>query len=119
MSEGRTVTSNIPERRRGQRVAVGASSWLALPTSWSVELIDVGMAGLSFLSTHALQVGRTVYVTARLDGEAFNSPVQVCWCKLRKSAARPPRYEVGATLQQMDETSRRTLWRFLRITVSE
>ena len=113
------MTMSVPERRRGQRVAVGTSSWLALPTSWSVELIDVGMAGLSFSSSHALNVGRTVYVTARLDGEAFNSPVQVCWCKLRKSEAVKQRYEIGATLQQMDETSRRTLWRFLRITVSE
>ena len=57
------MTLSVPERRRGQRVAVGTSSWLALPTSWSVELIDVGIAGLSFSSSHALNVGRTVYVT--------------------------------------------------------
>ncbi len=113
------MTPSIPERRRVQRVAVGASSWLAMPTSWSVELIDVGMAGLSFSSSHALEVGRTVFVTATLDGAAFNSPIQVCWCKLRKADGRPPRYEVGATLQQMEESSRRTLWRFLRITTSE
>ena len=119
MSEFPTSTSSVPERRRGPRIAVGTSSWLALPTSWSVELIDVGLAGLSFSSSHALDVGRTVYVTATLDGETLNCPVQVCWCKLRTSDARQQRYEIGATLQQMDETSRRTLWRFLRITVSE
>jgi len=113
------MTLGVPERRRVQRVTVGASSWLALPTSWSVELIDVGMAGLSFLSSHGLEVGRTVFVTATLDGEAFNSPIQVCWCKLRKSDGRQPRYEIGATLQQMEEGSRRTLWRFLRITPTE
>ncbi len=114
------MTSSIPERRRVQRVAVHTSSWLALPTSWSVELIDVGIAGLSFSSSHALEVGRTVFVTATLDGEAFNSPIQVCWCKPRKgSDARQPRYEIGATLQQMEESSRRTLWRFLRMTPSE
>jgi hypothetical protein len=113
------MTSSVPERRRVQRVTVGTSSWLALPTSWSVELIDVGMAGLSFLSSHALEVGRTVFVTATLDGEAFNSPIQVCWCKLRKSDGRQPRYEIGGTLQQMEEGSRKTLWRFLRITPTE
>jgi hypothetical protein len=113
------MTSSVPERRRVQRVAVGTNSWLALPTSWSVELIDVGLAGLSFLSSHALVVGRTVFVTATLDGEAFNTPIQVCWCKLRKGDGRQPRYEIGATLQQMDESARRTLSRFLRITPSE
>jgi hypothetical protein len=113
------MNSSVPERRRVQRVTVGASSWLALPTSWSVELIDVGMAGLSFTSSHALEVGRTIFVTATLGGEAFNSPVHVCWCKLRKRDAQQPRYEVGGTLQQMEESSRRTLWRFLRMTPSE
>jgi hypothetical protein len=113
------MTPGVPERRRVQRVTIGTSSWLALPTSWSVELIDVGMAGLSFLSSHSLEVGRTVFVTATLDGEAFNSPIQVCWCKLRKGDGRKPRFEIGATLQQMEESSRRALWRFLRITPTE
>lgn len=114
------MTASLPERRRVQRVAVSANSWLALPTSWSVELIDIGMAGLSFSSSHPLEVGRTVHVTATLDGQAFNSPIQVCWCKLRKAeSGRRGRYEIGATLQHMEDGNRRTLWRFLRITPSE
>ena len=114
------MMSSVPERRRVQRVSVGTSSWLALPTSWSVGLIDIGIAGLSFSSTHPLEAGRTVYVSATLDGEAFNGPIQVCWCKLRNSdSVRQQRYEIGGTFQQVEENSRRTLWRFLRLTASE
>ena len=114
------MTASLPERRRVQRVAVTANSWLALPTSWSVELIDIGMAGLSFSSVHPLEVGRTVYVTATLGREAFNSSIQVCWCRQRKAENnRQSRFEVGATLQHLEDNNRRTLWRFLRITPSE
>jgi len=113
------MTSGVPERRRSQRVTVGASSWLALPTSWSVGLLDIGMAGLSFASSHPLDIGRTVFVSARLDGEAFNGPIQVCWCRLKPGEpGRPQRYEVGGTFQQVEENSRRTLWRFLRMTTA-
>jgi hypothetical protein len=79
--------------------------------------MDIGIAGLSFSSSHPLDVGRTVYVSARLDGEVFNGPIQVCWCKLRNAeSGRQQRYEIGGTFQQVEENNRRTLWRFLRLT---
>ena len=113
------MSSSVPERRRVQRVTVGTSSWLALPTSWSVGLLDIGTAGLSFSSSHPLDVGRTVFVSARLDGEAFNGPIQVCWCKLKNDeSGRQQRYEIGGTFQQVEDTSRRTLWRFLPMTTA-
>jgi hypothetical protein len=109
-----------PERRRAERVAVETPSWLSLPTSWSVQLIDVGMGGVSFSSPHPIEEGRTVYMTATLDGAAFSSPIRICWCKLRNgTSARRRRYETGGTFLQLEEESRKTLWRFLRMSASE
>jgi hypothetical protein len=114
------MTSSVPDRRRSLRVNVDTSSWLALPTTWSVQLIDVGLGGLSFSSAHSLDVGRTVYITANFGGEAFNSAVKVCWCKPRTGGnARRRPFEVGATFLQPEEGSRRALWRFLRISTAD
>jgi hypothetical protein len=108
----------VPERRRAERVAVEKPSWLSLPTSWSVQLIDIGMGGVAFSSPHPIEEGRTVYMTATLDGAAFSSPIRICWCKARHTNRRRG-YETGGTFLEIEEDSRKTLWRFLRMSASE
>jgi hypothetical protein len=109
-----------PERRRAQRVTVRNPSWLSVPASWPVQLIDVAMGGLSFFSPHRVDVGRVVSLRATLSGLPFNAQVRICWSKPRQAAnAIRPRYEVGATFLQMDDSSRRSLERFLGLSTTD
>jgi hypothetical protein len=103
-----------PDRRRAQRVSVHSRSWLSVPTAWSVQLIDVGMGGLSFSSPNVIEAGRSVFVRANLGGEPFQGQVRVCWSKSRAMGAGRQRYEIGATFFPLEDSSRRTLERFLR-----
>jgi hypothetical protein len=118
--ETQAMTLSIPERRRSQRVAVGERSWLAVPSTWPVQLVDVGLGGLAFSSPYLLDVGRTFGVRATLGREAFNGQLRVCWHRPRAAAtALRPQFEIGAVFLPLDDSSRRALESFLKLSPAE
>ena len=114
------MTYSVPERRRSQRAAVGTRSWLAVPSTWPVQLLDLSMGGLAFSSPYGLEIGRTASVRATLGRDAFNGQIRICWSRPRgtASAVRPP-FEVGAVFLPLDESSRRALESFLKLSPPE
>lgn len=115
------MNHSVPERRRSQRAAtVGPRSWLAVPSTWPVQLLDLSMGGLSFSSPYGLEIGRTAAVRATLGREAFNGQIRVCWSRQRgtTSSIRPP-YEIGAVFMPLDDNSRRALESFLKLSPPE
>jgi hypothetical protein len=114
------MTFNVPERRRSQRISVGPRSWLSVPSSWPVHLLDLSMGGLSFSSQYRLDVGRTASVQATLGREAFHGRIRVCWSRPRGAGhgGRPP-FEIGAVFLPLDETSRQALESFLKLSPAE
>jgi hypothetical protein len=105
-----------PERRRAPRAAVTSPSWLSLPSTWSVRLMDVGLGGLAFSSPFVLAPGRSAALRATLGHEPFNSQIRVCWSRpsgLSYVGGSP--YEMGAAFLPLDEGSRRALESFLKL----
>jgi len=113
------MTLSVPERRRSQRATVG-QSWLAVPSTWPVQLVDVSLGGLALSSPYGLEIGRTVSVRATLGRDAFNGQIRVCWSRPRGTAsAVRPQFEIGAVFLPLDESSRRALESFLKVSAPE
>jgi hypothetical protein len=117
---GVEMSVGIPERRRSQRTALTTASWLTAPTAWPVKLVDLSLGGLAFSSPYGLEVGRTVAVRATLGRDAFSGQIRVCWSRPRGGAgALRPEFEVGAVFLPLDESSRRALESFLKLSPPE
>jgi hypothetical protein len=114
------MNHSVPERRRSQRATVGPRSWLAVPSTWPVQLLDLSLGGLAFSSPYGLEIGRTASVRATLGRDAFNGQIRVCWSRPRgaSSSIRPP-FEIGAVFLPLDESSRRALELFLKLSTPE
>lgn len=103
------------ERRRSPRGAVDQLSWLAMPSTWRVQLIDVSFGGVAFTSPYPLDVGRTASMRATLGREAFNVQIRVSWSRRRASSGGVPAdYEIGASFLSIEESSQRGLSAFLK-----
>lgn len=113
------MTHSVPERRRSQRAEVGPRSWLAVPSTWPVQLLDLSLGGLAFSSPYSLEIGRTASVRATLGRDAFNGQIRVCWSRPRgtHSPTRLP-FEIGAVFLPLEEGSRQALETFLRLSRS-
>lgn len=111
------MSVGTPERRRSPRVEV-PSAWLMADATWSVELLDVSMGGLSFVSPYPLQVGHTASLRTALGRQAFNGGIRVCWTRPASQGAMP-RFAVGAAFLPLDEGSRQVLEAFLKLSRPE
>ena len=110
----------LPERRRSQRATLARSSWLTVPATWPVQLVDVSLGGLAFSSPYGIEIGRTVAVRATLGRDAFSGQIRVCWSRPRGAAsAIRPQFEIGAVFLPLDESSRRALESFLKVSPPE
>jgi PilZ domain len=113
------MTHSIPERRRSQRATIGSRSWLAVPATWSVQLLDLSMGGLAFASPYQLEIGRTASLRATLGRDAFNGQIRVCWSRPRSTTGSiPTPFEIGAVFLPLEEGSRHALETFLRLSRS-
>jgi hypothetical protein len=94
------------------------SAWLMAAATWPVELLDVSMGGLSFLSPYALEIGHTASIRTALGREAFSGGIRVCWTR-PPTAGSKPQFTVGAAFLPLDESSRRVLEAFLKLSPPE
>jgi hypothetical protein len=111
---------SLPERRRSLRATVDSASWLAVPSTWPVQLLDLSLGGLAFSSPYELEVGRTASVRATLGREPFSGQIRVCWSRPRGavSSVRTP-FEIGAVFLSLEEGSRRALESFLKLSPAQ
>jgi PilZ domain len=110
---------SLPERRRSLRASVSGLSWLAMPATWPIQLQELSLGGLAFTSPYPMEVGRTASVRATLGGEALSCPIRVCWTRPRRSLPGRSQYEVGAVFLPLDDSSRRALEMFLKLSPAE
>ena len=106
----------MQDRRRAQRASLGSPSWLSLPSTWSVRLLDMSLGGLAFSSPFLLTPGRVAVLRATLGQEPFNGQIRICWSRpsgLSYVGGSP--YEIGAAFMPLDEGSRRALETFLKL----
>ena len=107
---------SLPERRRSPRAVIPSESWLSLPSSWSVRLLDVSLDGVAFSSPFDVAHGRIIRFRAPLGQHPFNAQVRVCWSQRRRVvSAVDAAYEIGAAFMPLDEGDRHALEAFLRL----
>ena len=111
------------ERRRSPRASTARSlSWLSVPSTWPVQLVDLSISGMAFTSPYGMDIGRTAMVRATLGNEPFTGQIRVCWSRPRAAhAASSPRqpFEIGAVFLPLEDTSRRALESFLKLSPHE
>ena len=91
-----------------------------MPSMWPVQLLDLSLGGVSFVSPYALDVGRTASVRATFGRDAFSGQIRVCWTRSRGGGASPRQdFEVGAVFLPLADESRRALQGFLKVPRSE
>jgi hypothetical protein len=113
------MSTFAPERRRTRREAIAAESWLSLPSTWPVRLLDLSLGGLAFSSPFNLDPGRTAALRTTLGREAFSGQIRVCWSHRRESAhAGESPYDIGAAFLPLEMGSRRALELFLKVSRS-
>jgi PilZ domain len=113
------MTYTAPERRHSLRANISGLSWLAMPTTWPIQLQELSLGGLAFASPFPMEVGRTASVRATLGGEALSCPIRVCWTRPRRSVPGRSQFEVGAVFLPLDDSSRRALGMFLKLSPAE
>lgn len=113
------MSYTFPERRRSLRASVSGVSWLAMPATWPIQLQELSLGGLAFSSPYPMEVGRTASLRATLGSEALNCPIRVCWTRPRRDPSSPSQYEVGAVFLPLDESGRRALEVFLKLSPAE
>ena len=113
------MSYTVPERRRSLRASVSGVSWLAMPATWPIQLQELSLGGLAFTSPYAMEVGRTASVRATLGSEALSCPIRVCWTRPRRSVPGRSQFEVGAVFLPLDDSSRRALEMFLKLSPAE
>ena len=107
------------ERRRSLRADVRGVSWLAMPATWPIQLQDLSLGGVAFTSAFPMEVGRTASVRATVGGEALSCPIRVCWTRPQRSALGRSQFEVGAVFLPLEDSSRRALEVFLKLSPAE
>jgi PilZ domain-containing protein len=108
-----------PERRRSLRANVDAVSWLTIPATWPIQLQDLSLGGVAFTSPFPMEVGRTASVRATVGGDALSCPIRVCWTRPRHSVPGRSLFEVGAVFLPLEDSSRRALEVFLKLSPAE
>jgi PilZ domain len=113
------MTYTAPERRRSLRANVRGVSWLAVPATWPIQLQELSLGGVAFTSPFAMEVGRTASVRATLGAEALSCPIRACWTRPRRSILGQSQFEVGAVFLPLEDSSRRVLEVFLKLSPAE
>ncbi|MGH9370362.1 MAG: PilZ domain-containing protein [Vicinamibacterales bacterium] len=110
------MSLSLPERRRSPRVSVAQASWLAVPSTWPVQLADLSLGGMAFSSPYELEVGRTAAVRATLGRDAFSGQFLVRWSRpLSTTNGVRPQFQIGAAFLPFEDSSRRALETFLKL----
>lgn len=106
-----------PERRRSPRATVaGSQSWLSVPSTWPVQVLDVSTSGMAFSSPYGLEVGRTLVLRTTMGQKAFTGEIRVCWSSRRDTPnSVRPRFEIGAVFLPLEDSSRSALESFLKV----
>ena len=91
-----------------------------MPATWPIQLQELSLGGLAFTSPYPMEVGRTASVraTAGRRGAKLPDPGLL---DAGRAAACPddPQYEVGAVFLPLDDSSRRALEMFLKLSPAE
>jgi c-di-GMP-binding flagellar brake protein YcgR len=103
------------ERRRHPRVPIGADPPLTtLPTSATVQVLDISEHGALLAAAHPLEVGRRANLRVRLGAEPMVLQVEVRRVSHAPGPARTA-YRMGAVFVDLDEDVRRKLDAFLQV----
>ena len=102
------------ERRRHPRVSTDDQVHISLPVVVNAEVLDISSAGALISTPTPLETGQRAHLRVLLGREPFSAWVEVCRVIPGTIVGREERYHLGVTFTSVDDTSRRTLQRFVR-----
>ena len=101
------------ERRRYPRSGPDEAPDLLWPAVVDIEILDLSLTGVAFSASSELGLGRRVQVRTVLSGAPFAATAEVVRSEVGTQTRRTNRYLVACTFVSLDDTSRKTLGRFL------
>jgi hypothetical protein len=102
-----------PERRRYPRVSPADEVTVTVSMVTDTELLDISASGALLSTTARLLVGERAHLRVLLAREPFNAWVQVRRVQAGTMIGTESRHRLGVTFSGLDDTSRRTLQRFM------
>jgi hypothetical protein len=99
-----------PERRRAQRSPVQGETFVQMPISLPVQVLDISRGGVLLQSSRPVNVGLRAPLRLKLGGESFETEVMVT----RISPSSGGAYTIGAMFLAVTPEDRRLIDRFTR-----
>jgi hypothetical protein len=101
----------MEERRRSQRYMVRPGESAALPVSVSVQILDIGLAGVLLQSSRPMNIGQRGALRLAIGGQALTTEVAVTRVS-PVSVGADSRYRIGAAFVAMAPEHRQIIERF-------
>jgi hypothetical protein len=102
------------ERRRYPRLAPADDVKVAVPVVVSAEVLDISPGGALLSTSAMIEPGERAQLRLLLDGEPFNTWVHVLRIHPGTLDGKETRHRVGVSFAALDDTSRRTLQKFVK-----
>lgn len=109
----RSMTESFQERRRGSRAATSELE-VMVPTSITVQVLDISLGGVLLASSTDLPVGHRAGLRMVLGSEPCAVQVEIRHGANLGEAHGEGRYRLGAAFVALDEECRRSIHRFLK-----
>ncbi len=102
----------MEERRRSARVSVGAANVANLPTTQSVQVLDISLAGVLLHASRRIDPGTRGCLRLNLWGAPFAADVEVRRVSPINDNGRHVGYRVGASFVGISPEHRQLIERF-------
>jgi c-di-GMP-binding flagellar brake protein YcgR len=85
-----------------------------MPLLVSAEVLDISPGGALLSTSAVIEPGERAHLRLLLDGEPFNTWVEVLRIQPGTMDGKETRHRVGVSFNALDDSSRRTLQRFVK-----
>lgn len=102
------------ERRRYPRVLPSDDTRALMPVLVNAEVLDISPGGALLSTSTVIEPGERAHLRLLLDGEPFNTWVEVLRIQPGTMDGKETRHRVGVSFTALDDGSRRTLQRFVK-----
>ena len=102
----------MEERRRSSRIAMGHKEPAQLPTSQSVQVLDISVMGVLMHSSRQIEPGTRGLLKLNFWGTSFSADVEIRRAVLITESGSSPGYRVGASFGAISPEHRQLIEKF-------
>jgi hypothetical protein len=102
----------MEDRRRSSRIEIGHVERVSLPTSESVQVLDISVTGVLLHASRSIEPGTRGVLKLNFGGSPFSVDVEIHRADLASEGGSSPNYRVGASFVAISPEHRQLIERF-------